>query len=113
MDDLTSLFSRDPSEIKKRNSNGPIEIPKLERSTFKKPKMNSTMSVTSSILATRSNSPVKFGLQNKQSSFVEKNKLRQFKFYYQIGFGGFGRVWKVYNKEDSKEWAMKELSKRK
>jgi serine/threonine protein kinase len=38
--------------------------------------------------------------------------LRQYKFYYQIGFGGFGRVWKVYSREDNKDYAMKELSKR-
>ena len=29
MDDLASLFSREPSEVKKRNSNGLIEISKL------------------------------------------------------------------------------------
>lgn len=113
MDDLTSLFSREPSELKKRNSNGPIEVIKLERFTYKKPKLNGSISMTNSILASRNNSPTKFVMHISHTSLLEKNKLRLFKFYYQIGFGGFGRVWKVYNREDNKDWAMKELSKRK
>ena len=54
--------------------------------------------MNNSIFASRSNSPIKFGLQKHEASFINKTKLRQDKFYYQIGFGGFGRVWKVYNK---------------
>lgn len=65
MDDMTSLMSRQGSELKKRNSNGPIEILKLERSSFKKSKLNSNASMASSIFASRSNSPIKFGLQKQ------------------------------------------------
>lgn len=65
------------------------------------------------MLITKNNSPIKFSLRNSQVLFEEKNKLKSYKFYYQIGFGGFGRVWKVCHKESLKDWAMKEISKRK
>ena len=38
---------------------------------------------------------------------------KRFKFIYQIGFGGFGRVWKVYDRSCEKDYAMKEISKKK
>lgn len=109
MDDLTPLFSRAPSDMKKRNSNDHHEsTPKLERSTFKKNnKMNSTISVGTSILGSKTNSPLKFSVRNSQPKQVHRDKLKLYKFYYQIGFGGFGRVWKVYSREDNRDWAMK------
>lgn len=116
MDDLTPLFTRAPSETRKRNSNDHVEtVSKLERSTFKKNhKMNSTASVGSSVLVSKTSSPLKFSVRQSQAkTVVVKDKLKYYKFYYQIGFGGFGRVWKVYNKEDMRDWAMKEISKRK
>jgi hypothetical protein len=113
MDDLTPLISRAPSELKKRNSNDNYEYSKVERSTEKKSKMNSTVSIGNSILMTKNHSPVKFSLRNSQVLLEEKNKLKSFKFYYQIGFGGFGRVWKVSNRDTLKDWAMKEISKKK
>jgi len=97
MDDLTSLISRQPSENKKRNSNDNWESTKMERSTFKKNKMNSTSSVSNSAFVTKSSSPLKFNVRGSEL-IEEKNRLKSYKFYYQIGFGGFGRVWKVYNK---------------
>ena len=30
------------------------------------------------------------------------NQISKFKFIYQIGFGGFGKVWKVMNKKTHK-----------
>jgi serine/threonine protein kinase len=36
-----------------------------------------------------------------------------YRFIYQIGSGGFGRVWKVQNKKDNATFAMKEISKAK
>lgn len=75
--------------------------------------MNSTISMGNSMLITKNHSPIKFSLRNSQVFFEEKNKLKTYKFYYQIGFGGFGRVWKVCNKESLKDWAMKEISKKK
>jgi len=36
-----------------------------------------------------------------------------FKFVFQIGSGGFGRVWKVEEKKNGKIYAMKEMSKSK
>lgn len=60
--------------------------------------MNSTISVGNSMLITKNSSPVKFSLRTSQLFSEEKNKLKSYKFYYQIGFGGFGRVWKVCNK---------------
>lgn len=54
-----------------------------------------------SVLISKNNSPVKFSLRNSQivlAGVEEPNKLKAYKFYYQIGFGGFGRVWKVCQK---------------
>lgn len=69
------------------------------------------------MLITKNNSPLKFSLRNSELFLQEKdsakNQLKSYKFYYQIGFGGFGRVWKVASKENLKDWAMKEISKRK
>ena len=110
MDDLTSLFSRPPSENKKRKSND-YETSKMERSTFKKNKMNSAaISMGNSVAVTNTNSPVKFSMRNSQPKISKKEKeekLKLYKFYYQIGFGGFGRVWKVFNRADNKDYAMK------
>ncbi len=69
--------------------------------------MNSTASISNSILMSKTNSPLKFSVRNSQPKYVQRDKLKFYKFYYQIGFGGFGRVWKVYNKEDTRDWAMK------
>jgi hypothetical protein len=69
--------------------------------------MNSTVSIGNSIVASKTNSPLKFSMRNSQPKQQPKDKLKIFKFYYQIGFGGFGRVWKVYSKEDNKDYAMK------
>ncbi len=69
-----------------------------------------------STLISKNHSPVKFSLRNSQVVLVgveEPNKLKGYKFYYQIGFGGFGRVWKVCAKDSLREWAMKEISKKK
>lgn len=71
---------------------------KLERCSEKKHKMGSTASMGNSVLISKNNSPVKFSLRNSQvvlANVEEPNKLKGYKFYYQIGFGGFGRVWKV------------------
>ena len=79
--------------------------------------MNSTISMGNSRLISKNNSPLKFSVRNSQLFLQEreaaKNHLKSYKFYYQIGFGGFGRVWKVASKESLKDWAMKEISKRK
>jgi hypothetical protein len=43
-----------------------------------------------------------------------KEKTRSdYKFLYQVGSGGFGRVWKVQEKRSSNVLAMKEISKAK
>jgi hypothetical protein len=102
--------------LKKRNSNGDCEDYKIQRSIDKKPKQNFHISAGNSLLVSKTNSPmrsIKFSKRNSQIFSEEKNKLKSYKFYYQIGFGGFGRVWKVNNKETMKDWAMKEISKQK
>jgi hypothetical protein len=69
MDDLRINISKPPSELKKinkRNSGDHFDFSKMERSTFKKQKMNSSVTVSNSILATKNNSPVKFSLKNSQ-----------------------------------------------
>jgi hypothetical protein len=74
---------------------------KVERFSEKKHKMGSIASMGSSVLISKNNSPVKFSLRNSQvilAGVEEPNKLKDYKFYYQIGFGGFGRVWKVCQK---------------
>ena len=40
---------------------------------------------------------------------VEKVSVRHFEYKYCIGRGGFGKVWKVQHKKDSKIYAMKEM----
>jgi len=71
----------------------------MERSTFKKNnnKMNATSSVGNSAFVTKNSSPIKLNVRGSEAN-DNKNNLKSYKFYYQIGFGGFGRVWKVYNK---------------
>ena len=70
--------------------------------------MNSSVTIGNSVLVTKNNSPNKFSLKQSQIMHEEEgNKLKNYKFYYQIGFGGFGRVWKITNKYDMKEYAMK------
>jgi len=39
--------------------------------------------------------------------------IKNYKFYYQIGFGAFGRVWKVAERGSGREFALKEISKSK
>ncbi len=78
--------------------------------------MNSTISMGNSRLISKNSSPLKVSLRNSQLFLQDstgKNQLKSYKFYYQIGFGGFGRVWKVASKDNMKDWAMKEISKRK
>lgn len=75
--------------------------------------MNSTVSMGNSMLMSKNQSPVKFSLRNSQVVLEERSKLKAYKFYYQIGFGGFGRVWKVSHRESLRDWAMKEISKKK
>ena len=66
--------------------------------------------MATSIAGTKSNSPLKFSMRNSQpkhSAKEKEEKLALYKFYYQIGFGGFGRVWKVFNRDETKDYAMK------
>ena len=75
MDDLTPLFSRPPSENKKRNSNDHYYEPsKLQRSTFKKNKMSAAISMANSVTATKTNSPLKFRMRNSQPKYSQKEK---------------------------------------
>jgi serine/threonine protein kinase len=41
------------------------------------------------------------------------NPLNNYRFYYQIGLGAFGKVWKVADKTNGKEYALKAISKQK
>jgi len=34
-----------------------------------------------------------------------------FQFHYVVGRGGYGKVWKVHNKKDTKDYALKEMTK--
>lgn len=59
------------------------------------------MSVGSSMLVSTSTSPLKsimFPQKTSEISSEKKDVLKRYKFFYQIGFGGFGRVWKVSHK---------------
>lgn len=51
------------------------------------------------------------GISIKKNDTI--NPRSRYKFIYQIGFGGFGKVWKVEEKKTGKEYAMKEISKQK
>lgn len=46
-------------------------------------------------------------------SVKNQNKRSDYRFIYQIGSGGFGKVWKVEDKKQKKYFAMKEMSKAK
>lgn len=63
--------------------------------------------------ATRTNSPIKGSLANSQLLVPAPALIKNYKFYYQIGFGAFGRVWKVAERESGREYALKEISKNK
>jgi hypothetical protein len=60
--------------------------------------------------ATRTNSPIKHSLANSHL-LPAPTLIKNYKFFYQIGFGAFGRVWKVAERESAREYALKEISK--
>lgn len=66
-----------------------------------------------STTATRTNSPGKGSLASSQLVLPAPALVKHYKFYYQIGFGAFGRVWKVAERESGVEYALKEISKHK
>jgi hypothetical protein len=68
------------------------------------------MTAKISLNATKTNSPFKGSLGC--STILEPlTPAKSFKFYYQIGFGAFGRVWKVEERASDKGYALKELLK--
>lgn len=64
-----------------------------------------------SLNATKHSSPMRTSLASSQ--LLPHGSPRDYKFYYQIGFGAFGRVWKVAGRGEGTEWALKEISKHK
>lgn len=66
-----------------------------------------------SINVTRTNSPNKHSLASSQLHLPAPVLIKNYKFYYQIGFGAFGRVWKVAERDSGREFALKEISKNK
>ena len=56
-----------------------------------------------------------FDKMNKKINAVNKNDTKinknSFEYISIIGRGGYGRVWKVYNKKNKKFFALKEMSK--
>ena len=80
MDGLNFLITPAHSQNKKRNSNDHCENTKVERSTFKKNKMNATASIGNSAFVTKSSSPIKFNVR-ASDAFEEKNRLKNYKFY--------------------------------
>ena len=56
-----------------------------------------------------------FDKMNKKINVVNKNDTKinknSFEYISIIGRGGYGRVWKVYNKKNKKFFALKEMSK--
>ena len=56
-----------------------------------------------------------FDKMNKKINGVNKNDTKinknSFEYISIIGRGGYGRVWKVYNKKNKKLFALKEMSK--
>lgn len=61
--------------------------------------------------STKNSSPIKHSLMNSQLKIIKTNPIKNYKFYYQIGFGAFGKVWKVADTFTKKEYALKEISK--
>ena len=68
-----------------------------------------------SINGTKTNSPTKHSLASSQLHLhlPAPVLIKNYKFYYQIGFGAFGRVWKVAERDSGREFALKEISKNK
>lgn len=78
-----------------------------------KPKGMPCFTAKNSINATRANSPTKHSLATSQLLLPAPVLIKNYKFYYQIGFGAFGRVWKVAERDSGREFALKEISKSK
>ena len=57
--------------------------------------------------ATSNATPTRKTIKEEIKKKGSKNIKRNFKFIYQIGFGGFGRVWKVQDRIVEKDFAMK------
>ena len=57
---------------------------------------------------------INFSINNESTIFSDDNEIitkNSFELIKIIGKGGFGKVWKVYQKKYKKIYAMKEMSK--
>lgn len=53
------------------------------------------MTVKISPTATKANSPFKIFSKSRNQNNLMETSAKSFKFFYQIGLGAFGKVWKV------------------
>jgi len=81
-----------------RNSNDSQQNSVKENKCKDKSKIPTSATTKHSLNATKHNSPFKSSLTNSQLQIYTPNSPKNYKFYYQIGFGAFGRVWKVSDK---------------
>lgn len=103
--------TQDLRKHKRRSSNLPGEGRGREGTSKPKPPLCST--AKNSVNATRANSPRKGLPAGSEVQLPAPALIKNYKFYYQIGFGAFGRVWKVAERESGREFALKEISKSK
>lgn len=64
------------------------------------------VSAKQSCTVTRNNSPTRMSVMETARKQA-RNTVSGYKFYYQIGFGAFGKVWKVSDKQVGTEFALK------
>lgn len=56
---------------------------------------------------TKSNSPARVEVEAKAGL----QNISNYKFYYQIGLGAFGKVWRVIDRKSERDYALKEIAK--
>lgn len=68
---------------------------KKENTFTPKSKLHSTMTAKTSLNATKANSPFKISSKCNNLMGEVGTSAKDYKFFYQIGLGAFGKVWKV------------------
>lgn len=103
-------LSQDPNRLIRKEPNPSTNKSRKENSFATKPTLQSSLTAKNSLNATKTNSPFK-GSSACIPMLEPVISTKSFKFYYQIGLGAFGKVWKVQERATDKEYAMKELLK--
>ena len=110
LDQALSHFSKPPSLKKHIRGASALDRDSCEPKTLKKNKhKGSRTGLGRSMCVT----PLKQSIQATREPTPRISPLSGLKFYYQIGFGSLGRVWKVTDKSSGEAFALKEVPKSK